>query len=120
MTSNITPVEPASTQWSRKTLQEIREKHIAEYESVEVDVDIDAIIEYATQTILTNARTSHTMQCAFTIIEFACLPGRQMTKSVRPFMKQIRKKLKRRFPDVSITLDSYHQSYITVDWSDYE
>jgi hypothetical protein len=103
---------------TREQMQAIRETHVAEYESVQVDVDVNAVIEYMSAKLLKKAKTSYTLQYQFWAKRLQSLPGRPMTKSVQPFMKQIRAELKRRFPGVTFDMDR-ECIYITVTW-DYE
>lgn len=103
---------------TREDMQAIREKHVAEYESVQVDVDVGVVVDYMSAKLLKKAKTSYTMQHQFWAKNLQSLPGRPMTKSVQPFMKEIRAELKRRFPGVTFDMDR-HCIYISASW-DYE
>jgi hypothetical protein len=98
---------------SRQELQAIREKHA---DAEQPDVEVDAVIEYMSNTILEMARVAKPMSYQFWSEYLRTLPGCAMTKPVAPYMKEIRTQLRSRFPDVTFDMDRA-MIYMRVDWS---
>ena len=98
---------------SREELQAIREKHA---NAEQPDVDVNAVVEYISNTILEMARAAKSMGHQFWTDQLRTLPGCAMTKPVVPYMKEICAQLRSRFPGVTFDMDK-PMIYLSVDWS---